>query len=116
VEGAAKHELVARCRAILFPCWWAEPLSTVAYEAYELGKPILASNLGGMKEIIVDGQTGWLLEPNNPAVWLEAIRRLEAAPARRIGLAGRRWLEQNASPETWNRHFTAIVRQAMQER
>jgi len=37
----------AGCRALLFPCLWAEPLTTVVYEAYEQGKPVLASALAG---------------------------------------------------------------------
>ena len=50
VEGEVKQKLKAGCRAILFPSIWPEPLSTVAYEAYEVNKPMLASNLGGMPD------------------------------------------------------------------
>jgi glycosyltransferase involved in cell wall biosynthesis len=35
VQGEEKRRLIAGCRAIVFPCLWPEPLSTVAYEAYE---------------------------------------------------------------------------------
>ena len=76
IEGARKQELFATCRAIVFPCLWAEPLSTVAYEAYERGKPILASNMGGMKEIILDRITGRLLPPGHTPAWLEALNTL----------------------------------------
>jgi glycosyltransferase involved in cell wall biosynthesis len=113
VVGAEKRLLVAGCRAILFPCLWAEPLSTVAYEGYEQGKPILSSALGGMKELIRDGETGRLLEPANAAVWREAILEFARNPSlsRRMGLNGRRWLEQNVSPSAWNLQFGEIIRQ-----
>lgn len=109
IEGETKRKLVAGCRAIVFPCLWAEPLSTVAYEAYERGRPILASNLGGMKEIILDGKTGSLLPPGDPAAWIRAITQLDESEARRLGREGRQWLEANVTPEVWNRHFSRIA-------
>src|SRR5439155_27157997 len=69
VEGEQKKDLVSNCRAILFPALWPEPFSTVAYEAYEMGKPVISSNVGGMKELVQDGETGRLLEPGNPGQW-----------------------------------------------
>jgi len=113
VDGEEKHRLLARCRAVLFPCLWDEPLSTVAYEAYELGKPILASNLGGMREIIVHGSTGLLLKAADPASWLNAVTGLDAESARRMGRAGRAWLEENVSPSAWNEQFNRIVSLAL---
>jgi glycosyltransferase involved in cell wall biosynthesis len=85
-------------------------LSTVAYEGYELGKPILASDLGGMKEIVSDRQTGRLLPPADSTAWLDAIQSLDADTARRWGQRGRQWLEANVSPAAWNRRFEAVVR------
>lgn len=109
VEGETKRQLVAGCRAIVFPCVWPEPLSTVAYEGYELGKPILASDLGGMKEIILEQQTGRLLPPADLAAWQSAITGLDAVKARQWGLRGRQWLEENVSPAAWNRRFDGVV-------
>ena len=109
VDGSAKRELIAQCRAVLFPCLWAEPLGIVAYEAYEAGKPVLASNLGGLREIVQDGRTGRLLAAGDAAAWREAILGLDAGQARQLGLAGRKWLEENTSPEAWNRQFMAIL-------
>jgi glycosyltransferase involved in cell wall biosynthesis len=111
VDGEQKRELVRTCRGIVFPALWAEPLSTVAYEGYEMGKPVLASNVGGMKELVQDGQTGQLLQPGNAGQWRQAILRLagDAVEARRLGLNGRRWLEQNVSARRWNEEFDAIL-------
>jgi glycosyltransferase involved in cell wall biosynthesis len=111
IEGAQKQELISTCRAIVFPCLWAEPLSTVAYEAYERGKTILASDMGGMKEIIVEGKTGRLLPPGNAPAWLQALTSLTSAESQRLGQAGRAWLEQNVTPEVWNRDFLRITSQ-----
>jgi glycosyltransferase involved in cell wall biosynthesis len=114
VEGEQKKALLGACRAVVFPALWAEPLSTVAYEAYDMGKPILSSNVGGMKEIILDQQTGHLLPPASPKPWQDAILRCAHDPAyaRRLGLNGRQWLEKNVSPMFWNQRFDAILDRA----
>jgi glycosyltransferase involved in cell wall biosynthesis len=113
VEGEEKQKWINGCRAILFPCLWPEPLSTVAYEAYERGRPILASDLGGMKEIIRDGETGRLLAPGNAAVWSEAVRGLDAAASLRLGRNGRKWLEDHVSSAAWNREFDQIAERVL---
>jgi glycosyltransferase involved in cell wall biosynthesis len=112
VEGAEKQRWKAGCRAVLFPSIWAEPLSTVAYEAYELGKPIVASALGGMPEVIVPDQTGLLLPASKPEAWCQAIVRLsqDAAWAASLGAEGRRWLDREVSPRRWAEQFDEILR------
>jgi glycosyltransferase involved in cell wall biosynthesis len=114
VEGETKRHLKAGCRAILFPSIWPEPLSTVAYEAYEMKKPILASNAGGMPEVVLDGRTGLLLPPGDRAAWLAAVLRLARDPglSRELGQQGRRWLEDEVSPRRWVERFNQIARRA----
>ena len=109
VEGDVKRNLKAGCRAILFPSTWAEPLSTVAYEAYEMNKPILASRIGGMPEVIQSGTTGLLLPPGNIPAWREAICSLTSAQSAAWGQSGRRWLLENASPQAWLAGFHRIL-------
>jgi glycosyltransferase involved in cell wall biosynthesis len=98
---------------VLAPSLWTEPLGLVAYEAYEMAKPVLASSLGGLKEVVQDRQTGRLLEPGNVVPWRETIQGLNAAEAQTLGQTGRRWLEANASAEAWNRGFDAILHDAL---
>lgn len=113
-KGEEKHRLVAGCRAVVFPSLWQEPLSTVAYEAYEMGKPMLSSGVGGMNELVFDQETGRSLPPGDKDAWLEAIVSLvaDARTARLWGLNGRRWLEENVSPQNWNRQFNTILEEA----
>lgn len=114
VEGDVKQKLKAGCRAILFPSNWPEPLSTVAYEAYEMNKPIVASNLGGMPEIVRDGETGLLLPPERAEVWRETVLRLHRDPAEgaRLGQQGRVWLDREVSPARWVAQFNHIAQQS----
>lgn len=48
-----------------------------------MGRPIIASRIGGLTDIIVDGQTGLLVPPGDPQALREAIQRLLDDPERR---------------------------------
>jgi glycosyltransferase involved in cell wall biosynthesis len=111
VRGAEKRRLVAGCRAVVFPCLWTEPMSTVVYEAYEQGRPVLASNLGGLKDVITDGQTGRLLKPGDEGAWVEVLQQFIRNPemSRAMGERGLRWLNDHVSPAAWNRQFDEIM-------
>jgi glycosyltransferase involved in cell wall biosynthesis len=45
-----------------------------------LGKPVVATNVGGNKELVADGRTGFLVPPENPETLAEAIIRLLRDP------------------------------------
>jgi glycosyltransferase involved in cell wall biosynthesis len=67
----------------------AFPLTVV--EAMSAGLPIVASAVGGIREAVVDGETGLLVEPDNPNALAEALTRLlvDADTRNRIGTAAR---------------------------
>ena len=58
-------DLYNRCSALLFPAA-SEPWGIVPLEAMAYGKPVLAVNRGGPTESVVDGETGFLLDPTPP--------------------------------------------------
>jgi glycosyltransferase involved in cell wall biosynthesis len=67
-----------------------EAFGRVSIEAQAMGKPIIASAHGGSLETVVDGETGWLIRPDDPAEMAEALRNLWAprAQLQRMGQAG----------------------------
>ncbi len=66
----------------------ATPITTL--EAMSVGLPVVASNVGGLPEIIIDGETGWLVPPADPAALADRIKRLASCPEQRLafGMAG----------------------------
>lgn len=67
-----------------------EGFGRVPAEAQAMGRPIIASNHGGAQETIIHGQTGWLVEPSNPAELANAIEEaLALTPTQRAMLATR---------------------------
>ena len=74
-----------------------EGLSLAALEAMALSKPVVACRVGGTPEVVVDGETGLLVAPGQPAELAKALENLLADPgeARAMGAAGR-WRVQEA--------------------
>jgi glycosyltransferase involved in cell wall biosynthesis len=58
-----------------------EGLGVAALEAMAAGKPVVASRVGGLTESIIDGQTGFLVPPNDAGKLAAAIRRLIDDPS-----------------------------------
>ncbi len=58
-----------------------EGLGVVLIEAMELGLPIVASNVGGIPDVVVDGESGILVPEKNPVALADAFKRLAADPS-----------------------------------
>jgi len=71
-------------------------------EASACGLPVVAGNSGGVPDAVRDGETGFLVAPEDPAAFADAICRLLADDelTRRVGAAGRRAVE---SYYNWDR-------------
>jgi glycosyltransferase involved in cell wall biosynthesis len=79
-----------------------ELLGFAALEAMACGTPVVCSRVGGMEEVVVDGETGYLVPPGEPAPLGERIRRVLGDPplAARLGQAARARIEERF---TWDR-------------
>jgi glycosyltransferase involved in cell wall biosynthesis len=66
-----------------------EPLGLAAVEALACGTPVVASKVGGLREVVRDGENGLLIPADDPGALAEALRRLlDAALRARLGAAG----------------------------
>jgi glycosyltransferase involved in cell wall biosynthesis len=73
--------LFRRIDILAVPSVWYENSPLVIHEARRAGLPVLASRLGGMAELVRDGEDGLLAEPGNPASFAQQIDRLISEPA-----------------------------------
>jgi starch synthase len=78
---------------------YSEGQGLVAIEAMASGKPLVASNVGGLAEVIVNGETGILIPPKNSGALADAILTLLADPGRAtaMGTAGKLRAQANYS-------------------
>jgi glycosyltransferase involved in cell wall biosynthesis len=87
-------ELLSRASLFVLPSK-SEGISLTLLEAMATGLPIVATAVGGNPEVVVDGQTGMLVPPENPEELATAMRRMRdnGENAQLMGRAGRRRVE-----------------------
>jgi glycosyltransferase involved in cell wall biosynthesis len=88
-------EVLSQADIFVQPSIGEEAFGISIVEAMACRLPVLASRNGGMTEIVVDGQTGFLLPPGDVGGWKEAISGLLKEPFKRLemGTAGRKRVE-----------------------
>lgn len=79
-----------------------EGLGKVIIEAMMMGKPVVATMSGGPSEVVIDGETGFLVPPKDPEKMAEAISKLlnNEGLRKRFGRAGRKRVKKLFSIET----------------
>ena len=103
----ALRDVVARARFLVMPSEWYEPCGLVVWEANALGRPAVASRIGGIPESIDEGETGLLFEAGNVDELAEKIASLFEDKARAIemGRKGRERVEAICSE-----HYERLMR------
>jgi len=61
ITGALKRRLFSRARALLMPISWPEPFGMVMIEAMVCGTPVIAFSEGAARELVIPGETGFLV-------------------------------------------------------
>lgn len=87
-----------------------EGMPNALLEALALERPVAATRVGGIPEIVTHGESGLLVPPSDPAAMAEAILRLLDDPgtAAAYGAAGRRTVEARYGIDTMVGRFTAL--------
>jgi L-malate glycosyltransferase len=100
-------EIIRALDVLLLPSW-EEPFGRAVVEAMAMGVPVVATDVGGPREIMQDGREGYLREPRNAPAWAHAVRLLADSPAlaSEMGRAGRRRAERSF---TLQQHVTSVL-------
>lgn len=101
------------------PSLWREPFGLVAVEAMMAGKPVCASDTGGLRDIVVQGETGYLFPAGDSAALAGFLEVLLDNPELRLSLgsAGR---ERALSRFTWDNiiktHYLPLLGRTMENK
>ena len=116
-DGAVRRSALAErlrvANIVLVPSH-SETYGLVALEAAASGVPVIAAATGGLREAVIDGETGVLIESDDPADWAAEIERLLGDPelASRMGAAAR----AHALQHSWvasTRKLLAVYRELL---
>jgi glycosyltransferase involved in cell wall biosynthesis len=102
-------QIVRALDVLLLPSW-EEPFGRTLIEAMALEVPVVATTVGGPREIVHDGREGRLAPPREARMWASAIAGIvrSADGGRAMGRAGRRTVEQQFTSEHHVRAMLAI--------
>ena len=101
VSEPRSTELFARCDIFCAPSRY-ESFGLMNLEAMMFSRPVVSCRVGGIEEVVVSGETGILVDPDDADGLLDALRTLVDDPAlrQRMGTAGRRRFEAEFSNES----------------
>ncbi len=116
VSRSALLEEYASADLLVLPSRF-EPFGIVLLEAMAAGLPVVASRVGGVPEVVVEGETGLLVDPGDTEALASAILRLveDHALRARLGAHGR----ERARSYSWDGlipRILAVYREALEER
>jgi len=114
LSGADTQSLLRSAAVVAVPSRWYENQPMVVLEAMALGVPVVASDMGGLPELVEPGVTGALVPPDDEDALAAALAALLAEPERALamGRAARAGIARGHSPETHLERLEEIYREA----
>jgi glycosyltransferase involved in cell wall biosynthesis len=96
LSGESLHAAIRNARAVVLPSEWYENAPVSMLEAYALGKPVIGARIGGIPELLREGETGVGFESGQVESLAAALRAVTESPDQRLeemGRTARRWVE-----------------------
>ncbi len=107
-SGVELEKVIKGARFTLIPSIWYDNLPNTALESFQYSKPVIASNIGSLPELVVDGVNGFLFEAGNDKMLVEAIKKFDADESVvNMGAESRKRLETRFAPQT---HYDALMK------
>lgn len=106
--GVELEEIIKGARYTLIPSIWYDNLPNTALESFQYSKPVIASNIGSLPELVLDGINGYLFEAGNPEdLQAKVLQLSDDSVVERMGAASRARLEERFAPKT---HYDALMK------
>ncbi len=119
LTGEVLQQALHGCRAVVLPSEWYENGPYSVLEALSCGKPVLGSRIGGIPELVREGETGFLFAPGDAAALAGAIERLLALPKAEYAAlceGAVRFAKERFSAQRHLEQLTAIYQEVIAEK
>ena len=107
--GDKLWSLIREARAIVLPSQWYENAPISMLEAYASGKPVIGARIGGIPEMLKDGETGYLFESGNKTDLVEKLKMIKNMPDNEISEMGRTARDYVSSTFTSERYLSDML-------
>jgi glycosyltransferase involved in cell wall biosynthesis len=107
-DSAALERLIRAARCVVVPSEWLENLPLAVLEAMACARAVIGARIGGIPELVVDGETGFLVPPGDEAALAERLRWAaeHGAECERLGQRARARVEAEFSAEA---HYPRLM-------
>ena len=104
------HEVIGQHDLVIIPSLGSEGTSLIAIEAMAAGKPVIATNVGGLTNLIIDGYNGILCYPTKDSLY-ESIKRIIEDPyeRKRIGRNARAVAKESFTYKIWSQRWHRVI-------
>ncbi len=118
LDAARLWKEMAGATATILPSLWFETFGFTAIESYAVGRPVVASAIGALAEVVVHERTGFTFPPGDVVALASRLDELAASPSlcERLGAAGRARYEELYTPARNRDRLLAIYHELIEER
>ena len=105
--GDDLEDVIKKARFTLIPSIWYDNLPNTALESFQYFKPVIASDIGSLPELVTDGENGYLFEAGNANQLMGMIKKLDDdTVVREMGRKSRKILEDRFAPQ---KHYDTLI-------
>lgn len=116
-SGKELNDIIKKSRFVLIPSIWYDNLPNTALEAFSNSKPVIASNIGSLPELVEDGYNGYLFKVGNVNDLISKIVLIDDCKViKRMGNNSRKILQEKFSEEKHYKHLIEIFNKVQKER
>ena len=117
-QGNELQDEIKQSMFVVLPSEWYENNPCTVFEAFALGKPVIGSRIGGIPELVKDGETGLTFEPRNCNDLKEKIEILtqDNEMTVKMGEKARIFVEKELNPKKHYERLMKIYKQVLTDR
>lgn len=107
-SGEELEKIIKGARFTIIPSIWYDNLPNTALESFQYSKPVIASDIGSLPELVEDGMNGYLFEPGNFKSLAEKIKKMDYdETVMDMGAKSRKKLEEKFGSKS---HYEALMK------